>query len=164
MRAKLEYAPVMLLCCVSLVSLIACGREEGGSFTGPNPQNMFEENGSNSRDFLQNPLLGTWVNREYKLTFKSDNTYEIDFTRDGSSGAWGSITLSGNAIILTDSGGRYSCMPSAAGEVGSGCYTYTMIGNTLTFSLFHDACSSRTAILGLTYTKQKLITGDQRLE
>jgi hypothetical protein len=47
--------------------------------------------------------------------------------------------VSGNVIIVTDSG---SCISSTSGRTTSGSYTYTIIGNTLTFSLFHDPAAT----------------------
>lgn len=155
MRTIIQHALTMLLCCVSMVFLAACGTG-GGSSSGSstNSQNTLAGSGPSSNDNSQNPLLGTWVSTGYRLTFKSDNTYSVDFTHDGLPEAWGSIDLSGNVIIVTDSDGSFSCKQRATGEVVSGCYTYSIHGNTLTFSLFHDACSGRAAFLELTYTKQ----------
>jgi len=131
----------MVLCSFFMVSLLACGNGGGGVSSGSN---------ANS----QNPLVGTWVSGDYSLTFKSDNTYSGGFNHDGAPQVWGSITLSGNLIMLTDSGGSDACINSAAGQAVTGSYTYHISGDTLNFNLFYDPCSGRAAFMGRTYTKK----------
>jgi autotransporter translocation and assembly factor TamB len=143
----------MSLCSFIMVFLFACGSNGGGTSSNTNSQNpvVGESSANTNAANSQNPLAGTWVSGGYSLTFKSDNTYSRNFNLDDVPAVRGSVTVSGNVIIVTDSD---SCISSTTGETTSGSYTYTMSGNTLTFSLFHDPCSDRAAFLGLTYTKQ----------
>jgi hypothetical protein len=142
MKTQTKYALTMLLCSFFMVSLLACsGTGDGSSGSIANAQNPPEASSARLDANPQNPLIGTWVSGGYSITFKPDNTYLRDFNLDGIPAVRGRVTVSGNVIIVTDSG---SC----------GSYTYTMSGNTLTFSLFHDPCSERAAFLDLTYTKQ----------
>jgi len=156
MRRGTKRPLTMLLCSFFIVSmLVACGGEGGGSVSGSNQnlQNTVEGIGSSSNIHVQDPLAGTWTNGDQTLTFE-DNTYSTDFNHDGLPEAWGRITRSGNVMIMIDSGGRNSCVYSAALQVVDGIYTYDISGDTLTFGLFRDPCRSRTGFLGLTYTKQ----------
>ncbi len=73
-----------------------------------------------------------------------------DINREGVAAAWGHVLVSGNVIIVTDSDGRKSCDDQG----GSGSYTYTVSNTMLTFDLFYDTCSSRSASFGRTYTRQ----------
>jgi hypothetical protein len=141
----------MLSCSFFMVSLLACG---GSSGPDTDSQNPLGESSTRLDANPQNPLIGTWVSGGHSLTFKSDNTYLRDFNHEGIPAVRGSVMVSGNLILVTDSDGRHSCVNSADGQVVSGAYTYAISGNTLTFSLFHDPCSDRAAFLGLTYTKQ----------
>jgi hypothetical protein len=143
----------MSLCSFIMVFLFACGSNGGGTGSNTNSQDpLAGESSSNTNTAKsQNPLAGTWVSGGHSLTFKSDNTYSRDFNLDDVPAVRGTVTVSGNVIIVTDSG---PCISSATGKITSGSYTYAMSGNTLTFSLFHDPCSDRAACLGLTYTKQ----------
>lgn len=136
--------------------LIACGGEGGGSVSGLDAikLNQVEGIGSHSNRDAQDPLAGTWAGGDRTLTFESDNTYSADFNHDGHPEVWGRVARSGNVMILTDSGGRSSCINSADGQAVDGIYTYDISGDTLTFGLFHDPCRGRAGFLGLTYTKQ----------
>jgi hypothetical protein len=153
MKTKIKYASTMLSCSFFMVSLLACG---GGSDSNSNPHSQYPGQESSARldANTQNPLVGTWVSRGNSLTFKPDNTYLRDFNHEGIPAVRGSVMVSGNLIIVTDSDGRHSCINSADGQVVSGSYTYAISGNTLTFRLFHDPCSDRAAFLCLTYTRQ----------
>jgi hypothetical protein len=153
MKTRTNHSLTMSLCSFIVVFLFACGSNGGGTGSNTNSQNPLvgESSAHTNTANSQNPLAGTWVSGGYSLTFKPDNTYSRDFNLDGIPAVRGSVTVSGNVIIVTDSG---SCISSATGKITSGSYTYTMSGNTLTFSLFHDLCSDRAAFLGLTYTKQ----------
>lgn len=157
MRRGTKHALTMLLCSFFMVSmLVACGGEGGGGVSGPNTnlQKPVEGIGSRSNINAQDPLAGTWAIGDHALTFGSDNTYSVDFNHDGLPEVWGRVARSGNVMILTDSGGRKSCINSADGQVVDGIYTYDISGDTLTFGLFHDPCRGRAGFLGLTYTKQ----------
>ncbi len=136
-----------------MVSLLACGSGGGSSGSNSNSQNPREESSVRSDVNPQNALIGKWVSGGYSLTFKSDNTYLRDFNHERISAVRGSVVVSGNLIMVTDPDGSHSCI-NADGQVARGTYTYTISGNTLTFSLFHDPCSDRAAFLELTYTKQ----------
>ena len=142
----------MLPCSLFMVSLLACGGTGDGNFgSNTNSQNLRGQSNGRLDANPQNPLIGTWVSEEYSLTIKSDSTYLRDFNLDGIPAIRGSVMVSGNVIMVTDYG---SCINSITGGTESGSYTYSIIGNTLTFSLFHDPCSDRAAFLSLTYTKQ----------
>jgi hypothetical protein len=153
MIARTNHSLTMLLCSFIALFLIACGNNGGGSSSNTNSLNPLvgESSSKTNTANSQNPLAGTWVSGGYSLAFKSDNTYLRDFNHEGIPSVRGSATVSGNVIILTDSA---SCINSTTGKIESGSYTYTIIGNTLTFNLFHDPCSDRAAFLGQTYTKQ----------
>ncbi len=140
-----------------MLFLISCGNGGGNNSLTSNAdsQKLYEETNAVAKTDadVRNPLAGTWVNGKHTLTFTADNTYSGDFNRDGIPDAWGSVTMSGNVIIFSDSGGNGSC--AGAGDEGArGCYTYTISDNTLTFGLFYDPCSRRVALLTPTYTKQ----------
>lgn len=167
MKTRIKHSLTMSLCSLILASLFACGGNGGGTSSNTNSQiPIGRESSSNTNSQIpivresisntntaisQNPLTGTWVSEGYSLTFKPDNMYSRAFNIDGIPAVRGSVTVSGNVIILTDSG---SCLSSTTGRIESGSYTYNISGNTLTFSLFHDPCSDRAAFMGLTYTKQ----------
>jgi len=148
-----NHSLTMLLYSFMTLFIFACGSNGGGpslSTNSPNP--LVGESSSNTNTAnSQNPLAGTWVSSGYSLTFNSDNTYLRDFNHEGIPAVRGSVTVSGNVIIVTDSG---SCISSTTGRIESGSYTYTIAGNTLTFNLFHDPCSDRAAFLDQTYTRQ----------
>ncbi len=153
MKMRTNHSLTMSLCFFIMVFLFACGGNGGETSSNTRSQNPLVGESSSNTDMAnsQNPLAGTWVSGGYSLTFRSDNTYSRDFNLDGIPAAHGSITVSGNVIIVTDSG---SCINSTNGRIESGSYTYRMSGKTLTFSLFHDPCSDRAAFLGLTYIRQ----------
>ena len=156
MRRGMKHALTLLLCSFIMVSmLVSCGSEGGGSVSGSNAslQNQVKGIWPSSNIHAQDPLSGTWKSGDQTLTFE-DNTYSADFNHDGLPEAWGRITRSGNIMILTDSGGRNSCINNDAVQVVDGIYTYDVSGDTLTFGLFRDPCHSRAGFLGLTYTKQ----------
>ncbi len=152
MKMRIRYTLTIVLIPFLIVSLLACGSTGDGT-SSPNKTSENPQGGSSvSLDSnLQNPLIGTWVSREYSLTFKPNNTYVRDFNHEGIPAVQGSSTVSGNVLIITDSG---SCISSAAEKSTIGSYTFTLSGDTLTFSLFHDSCSDRAGFFGLTYTKQ----------
>lgn len=155
MKTKIKYALTILSCSFFMASLPACGGTGDGSLgSNTDSQNLHGESSARLDANPQNPLIGTWVSGGYSLTFKSDNTYLRDFNHESIPAVRGSVMVSGNVIIVTDFDGRHSCINSADGQVVTGSYTYAMSGNTLTFSLFHDPCSDRAALLGLTYIKQ----------
>ncbi|HUI68783.1 MAG TPA: hypothetical protein VL087_11325 [Nitrospirota bacterium] len=153
MKTRTNHSLAMLLCSFTVLFLFGCGSNGGGSTANINlPNPLVGESSSNTNTAnSQNPLAGTWVSGGYSLTFKSDNTYLRDFNQEGIPAVRGSVTVSGNVIIVTDSG---SCITGDTGRIESGSYTYTIVGNTLTLNLFHDPCSDRAAFLGQTYTRQ----------
>jgi hypothetical protein len=138
-----------------MVFLFSCGTNGGGTSSSPNTNSQNSLVGENSLNIHkadpQNPLIGTWVSGGYSLSFKSDNTYLRDFNHEGIPAVRGSVAVSGNVLIVTDSS---SCISSTTEKNTIGSYTYAISGNTLIFSLFHDPCSDRAAFFGLTYTKQ----------
>jgi hypothetical protein len=153
MKTKIKHALTIIPCSFIMVSLFACGSNGVGTSSNTISQNpLVGESSSNTNTAIsQNPLAGTWASGEYILTFKSDNTYFRDYNHEGMPTVRGSVRVSGNVIILTDSD---SCISTTTGETLSGSYTYAISGNTLTLSLFHDPCKDRAAFLRLTYTKQ----------
>jgi hypothetical protein len=155
MRMSIRHSLAILLLPFFVASLLSCGSNGGGNGSNSiTSSHAFVEGIHSSADTSsQNPLIGTWSSGVYSLTFKSDNTYLRDFNHEGIPAVRGSVMVSGNLIIVTDSDGSHSCI-NTDGQVVRGSYTYAISSNTLTFSLFHDACSDRAAFLGLTYTKQ----------
>jgi hypothetical protein len=147
---------MMFITLFSVFLLISCGSGGGGSDSSQNARTHTSIAGVqySTDSSSQNPLIGTWVNGGYNLTFNPDNTYVRDFNLDGIPAILGSLKVSGNVIIVTDDiGGRYSCIDSSTGEVVNGSYTYDLRGSTLTFNLFHDPCNDRAAFFGLVYTR-----------
>jgi len=153
---RINHASIMLSCAIIMFFLFACGSNEGEPSSTTVSQNpLLGESRSNTiTENSENPLAGTWISGGYSLTFKSDNTYRRDSNHEGIPAIRGSFTMSGNVIILTDTDGLYSCIDSSTKHVVSGSYTYAMTGTALTFSLFHDPCSDRAAVMSLTYTKE----------
>jgi hypothetical protein len=119
-----------------MVSMLACGRGDGGNSSSSTGQKPLESDGLNSTTNSENPLIGTWVSGEYSLTFKSDNTYFGDLNRDGIAEVWGSVIISGNVVIFSDAVGINSSGRKDGGQIISGSYTYTINGNTLALVLF----------------------------
>ncbi len=155
MKTTSKYILTVFLCAFFTVSLHACGGSgNGSSESNTNSQNALGDSIARLHANSQNPLLGTWISGEHNLTFKSDNTYLHDFNHEGIPAVRGHVMVSGNLIIVTDSEGRQSCINSTDGNGVSGFYTYAVSNNTLTFALFYDPCSDRSAILRLAYTKQ----------
>ncbi len=153
MKTRINQAFIPLSFSFFLFFLFACGSNGAGTSSNINSQNPLvgESSSDTNTANSQNLLAGTWSSGEYILTFKSDNTYLRDYNREGTPTAQGSVRVSGNVIILTDSD---SCISSTTGETLSGSYTYAISANTLTLGLFHDPCKDRAAFLSLTYTKQ----------
>ncbi len=138
-----------LLSIFCMVSMLACGRGGGGNNASSNGQNPLPSEGLSSTTNSENPLIGTWVSGGYSLTFKSDNTYFSGTNRDGIPEAWGSVVISGNVVIFSDSSGRKD-----GGQIISGSYTYTINGNTLAFNPVLDLCPDRANMLCLSYQKR----------
>ncbi len=148
MKMKIKQTTPVLFCFLS-AALLACGSiGDGASSANKTSQNPRGDNSARLDENHQNPLIGTWVSRGYSLTFNPDNTYVRDFNHEGIPAVQGTAAVSGNVLIVTDTG---SCISSEKSTSGS--YTYTLSGNTLTFSLFHESCSDRAGFFGLTYTK-----------
>jgi len=154
MKITSKYLLTIFLSFPFMLSLLACGNGGNTGRVDPdsntNSQNPDAVSSTRLETISQNPLIGTWVNGEHNLTIKSDNTYMRDINHEGIAAAWGHVLVSGNVIIVSDTEGRKSC----DGQAGSGSYTYTVSNNMLTFNLFYDTCSSRSASFGLTYTKK----------
>ncbi len=153
MKTSIKYALTILLCSSLVAILFACGGNGEGTSSKANSLDSFVDTGSSNLNSAnpRNPLIGTWVSREYRLTFNPDSTYVRDFNQEGIPALQGSVTMSGNVLIVTDTG---SCGDSAAEEGTRGSYTYAISGNRLTFCLFHDPCRDRAALFERTYIKQ----------
>jgi hypothetical protein len=143
-----------LLSIFCMVSMLACGSSGGGNNISSNGQNPLKSNGLSSTTKSENPLIGTWVSGEYSLTFKSNNTYFGGLNRDGSPDVWGSVIISGNVVIFSDTAGINSSDLKDGGQIIRGSYTYTINGNTLTFSPVLDLCPDSTNMLCLGYQKK----------
>jgi hypothetical protein len=143
-----------LLTIFCMVSMLACGSGGGGNKISSNGQNPLKSNGLSSIINLENPLIGTWVSGEYSLTFKSDNTYVGSLNRDGSPEVWGSVIISGNVVIFSDTAGTNSPGWKDGGQIINGSYTYTINGNTLAFSPVLDLCPDSANVLCLSYQRR----------
>jgi len=146
---------IILAFCFCLFSLSACGREGGNTRQETtSTRNAAEEALSVLIDDSQNPLMGTWTNGDCTLTFQADNTYSAVFNHGEVHEIRGTIVLSGNVLIITDFEGTSACTTSTNSQTASGCYTFTLNGNMLSFSLFHDPCGYRATFLGIAFTKR----------
>lgn len=152
MRIRDALAP--FVAALFLVSLLACGNEGGGNSANVNGRNSRESDSFRSTINSENPLIGTWVSGEHSLTFQSDNRYSCDLDRDGIPAVWGSYMISGNVVIFSDAVGSGASNWKDGGQIISGTYTYTMNGNTLTFSPVLNLCRDRINILCLSYQKK----------
>jgi hypothetical protein len=153
MKTRTHRALTISLCSFIVVLLFACGSNEGGNISNVNSMNPIESSSAHSDANSQTQLAGTWVSGEYSLTFKPDCTYLRGDHHEDLPAVWGSVLVSGNLIILTDTNGGHPCIDSD-GQVVSGSYTFAISGDTLTLSIFHDPCSERVAALKAAYTKQ----------
>ncbi len=153
---RIRDASLTLLETLFLVSMFGCGSEGGGNNASLYGQTHLQSDNLNSTPNSENPLLGTWVSGRHSLTFKSDNTYFGDLNPDGVPAVWGSVVVSGNVAIFTDAVASNFCRRKDGGQIVSGSYTYTISGNTLSFSLVHDSCRDRANLLSLNYQKDDL--------
>ncbi len=153
MKTSMKHRLTIVLFFILFVFLLGCGSAgDGTSSANKTSQNPRGDSSLRLDVNPQNPLIGTWVSRGYSLTFNPDGTYVRDFNHEGIPAVQGSVAMSGNVLIVTDSG---SCLSTGITEKNtSGSYTYILSGNTLTFSLFHDSCNDRAAFFELTYVKQ----------
>ena len=95
-------------------------------------------------------IVGNWIKMApypqtatRTLTLKSDNSYESDFTGDGTIDVSGEYSLSGNQITFQDRTGEHACPDM------KGMYNFSVAENQLQFSLIKDECKGRAhAILG----------------
>jgi hypothetical protein len=156
MRNRSRFAASAFLCSFAVLFLFACGGCGGGNSTSSNTGSHYPFEGINTTpaESLVNPLVGTWSGGGRSLTFNRDNTYSADVNQEGIPRVWGTITVSGNLMMITDREGPSSCVTSAAAQDGGGSYTYVISGNTLSFSLFHDSCGRRIVLLSPFFSKQ----------
>lgn len=93
-------------------------------------------------------LIGSWKLKNQgngpatTLTFREDQTFQVDIGGDGVADIWGTYDLYGNRLKLTDtrSGGTTDCLHS-------GFYNYTINGRELSFEVFAEECAPRREIL-----------------
>jgi len=150
---KIRNTLAVLLTTLVVVSSLACGSDGGGNIASSNGQNPLESNNLSSTTNFENPLIGTWGNGGYSLTFKSDYTYSCNLSRDGISEGSGSFMISGNVVIFAVAVNN-NYIRKDDGQVISGSYTYDICGNTLTFSPVLDLCRDQANILCLSYQKK----------
>ena len=93
-------------------------------------------------------LIGSWKlkgannNPATTLTFRTDETFQIDIGGDGIVDIEGTYDLYENRLKLadTDSGGTIHCLHS-------GFYNYAIHGQELNFEVFAEECTARQEIL-----------------
>ena len=93
-------------------------------------------------------LIGSWKLKgpgdgpATTLTFRGDETFQIDIGGDGMVDAEGTYDLYGNRLKLadTDSGGTIHCLHS-------GFYNYAIHGRELSLEVFAEECAPRQKIL-----------------
>jgi len=157
MRLITRHSLTISLALFCLGLLLSCGRsgDGNGSLSNAISHTAVEGTHSNADTGLQNQLVGTWVHGGYCLIFSLDNSYSRSLRRDNISIVLGSITISGDLVIVTDNAGYpYSCRNSSTEQAIIGSYTYSISGNTLIFHLFQDSCSDRVPFFNLVYTRQ----------
>lgn len=78
-------------------------------------------------------LVGTFTNSGEELTFNEDGTWFIRWQNNGS------FTVNGNQVTFVDEDNRSdSCPP----DQEPGVYEWTLEGQTLTFTLVSDPCTT----------------------
>lgn len=86
-------------------------------------------------------LIGTWhtsQNERIKSTFKSNNTYEIDYDGDGNTEVQGVYSIYGGRVAISDLKGAAAC-----NEEMIGIYQYEISDDTLIFTPIEDGCETR---------------------
>jgi hypothetical protein len=153
MSEKFKRSGSMLCGSLVLLSFFACGNDDGGShrLAVAAVQNEQGKSDAGERDLLQHPLFGEWRCGSSTITIKQDNAYSVDLDQDDRPEAWGTVRISGNLILFSDSGGSNACIDRATEDSISGSYTYMLRGTELTFSSFHDPCNRREAFLRHAY-------------
>ncbi|PLX12514.1 MAG: hypothetical protein C0597_13185, partial [Marinilabiliales bacterium] len=73
--------------------------------------------------------------------------FETDFIGDSSIDVWGSISISGNQITITDEGGPYQSSVN-------GLYSFQVVGNTVSFIEVNDPEEGRRVLIEGIWTKQ----------
>ena len=86
-------------------------------------------------------LNGTW-----RISFAAGQ-YEI--TRNGQVAVDGASTIRGQQVVFKDRFGPFRCLGSQA----TGTYHWSLAGTKLTFSVVHDPCPGRNAVLARVFTK-----------
>ncbi len=103
--------------------------------------------------FTNDSIVGSWAvtagPRSYTFTFKSNNTYQVDFGSDGSIEVTGTYTLDGSKLVMKDTGGTMQCK----GDTG-GIYEVSLNGNEATFKMIEDKCNGRKGMNGVTMTRK----------
>jgi len=92
-------------------------------------------------------LVGKWAGEfpgqdgqpalKFTLTI-TENTYQFDMGMDGKADVTGGYTSDGKQITIWDTAGENTC-PSDQ----KGVYSYTLSGDTATFTKVSDACAGR---------------------
>lgn len=92
-------------------------------------------------------LVGKWAGEfpaqndqpamKFSLTI-TENTYQFDIGMDGKADVTGGYTSDGKQITIWDTAGENTC-PSDQ----KGVYSYTLSGDTATFTKVSDACAGR---------------------
>ena len=103
-------------------------------------------------------LIGSWKLKgpgdspATTLTFREDETFQLDVTGDGIVDSEGTYHLYGNRLKLidTDSGATIHCFHS-------GFYNYTIHERELSFEVFAEECAARQEILTTTWESIPMI-------
>ena len=88
-----------------------------------------------------------------RLTFASDATW--DLILNGERVVFGTFSVSGNQISITDGGGPYSCA-LVGPAYRTGTYTWSLNGSALSFTVVSDNCIGRAVGFSTkSYTKEQ---------
>ena len=86
-----------VLAALFLLTIMACNGGGGGGSSSDTPA-------------VKSDLQGTWGKGDSAITFMSDKTYTIETSSKGDTAdAWGTYSITGNQLTMTDSGGTSSC-------------------------------------------------------
>lgn len=100
-------------------------------------------------------MVGSWKikdnpNRPLILTFKNDQTFEVDFQADGAKDIWGRYLIIGDMIKFDDADEK--CRSDCTEP---GFFHYHIRGNRLDFDYLADACVPRKSILKWEWVREK---------
>lgn len=93
-------------------------------------------------------LLGSWKLKDSNTTisFRSDNTFQVDVLNDKTADIWGTYQLFDNRIEFDD-----THADKISDCLAPGFYLYSVSGKNLNFEVFADECFPRKKILNKTW-------------